>query len=296
MKQDKAKTADELQARLEEALADRLAAQADVDLLTSTRAELIRREATDSELDAHEKKLVSASRRAERAAVRIELLSADVAAATEAEAAERQAQLEAVADEAAGKAAQLLTNTLEHFTPIMQKALRAMFEADKLVRTANQTRPAGLEPLPIVEARFRLREPLPRKIISSEQVELWTHPGENRPLGEDRLPELRVGQDGRGFLFSEHSGPHYLERKVFLKRTFLPALRFETPARLVAELCLPPVKAGQAFGWRPVDEYVYSEDGLLARLDKLQAQQGDVEDPRHPEVEFVAAANTAAAA
>lgn len=274
----------DIEARIEAARSEVSSAEASIPLLEAERTAAIR-SGTDAEIDAAEDRLRLAKRSIERGSAKLEVAQADFDAEQRRLAAQGQKDLEAKAEAAARKAAELLAAAFETIAPIIRNALRAGAEADVLVERANKGIAEDSAPLLSVEARCRQRPALPRKIIKEDRVSEWTFAETGQRLSQDQQSRVVSRDEMSGSLTPEGFGnPSKVVKREFWKRTFLPALRYGVADELASTLSIPSLKAGDAPVWTPLS-YVTPE-AVLAALDRLETVQENG-DQRSPEIEFV---------
>jgi len=290
MKKQKTTLAD-VTARRDAAVADEVAAREAIAKFEADRAECIRRGGSDDEIDRIEEQIKAEQRRAERATARIEVLGAEVEEearrATESEQLEREARANAAADTAAQK----LTVAFDQIRASLHDALRTAAQADLLIEAANRGIGSVKEPLPTVESRCRAREPLPRRILSEVEVVAWCYAHSGHRLSDDQAARVRSGKDGRGFVpmgdtsypVASTSPANIVERRKFMKRTFVPAQRFPTPSDLAETLRIPGFRAGDPPIWEPIE--FSSPDAVLERLAAIERHTNEAQGA--PEIEFI---------
>lgn len=127
-----------------------------------------------------------------------------------AEAAVREAQRTACADEAAALG-EIVAGRLAEEYPVIVAQLEALksavAEAEAVVVAANRNLPAGRDPLPGIESR--VRDVLGRAggIVEREVVSVWCYAGTCSPVSPDRVSEIVRARRARR---DEHSDRHVL--------------------------------------------------------------------------------------
>ncbi|MCJ2132790.1 hypothetical protein MKK69_01700 [Methylobacterium sp. J-026] len=146
--------------------------------------------------------------------------------------------------------------------------LRALAETEIAVEAANADLPAGVEPIPGVEASVRNRPGSLPQLLIEQQVTRWCYPGDARP---DAIAQhlVEVTKDDRGLLRHSRGGVEHLVRRTFIERrhsTFDPG---NAPDRLAISVSLPGIQAGERPFFAPLDRRgVADPHAVLKVLDR----------------------------
>jgi hypothetical protein len=266
---------------------DQEAAAAEARTLSESRKPILLN-GTDDDLRRVDDAIATAERRRDRAAARLEQAEQQLADVRTQAVKDEQAALERDADAAADAAAKLMAESLTKIRDLTHGMLRAAAAADRKVIAANQARDPNEIPLQLVEARARSQAPMPRKVLTTETVELWTYERTG-----DRVPAENIGRisdrgGGRGRVepvgMSNNFSP--VVKRRFQRTEFLPAVVPNSYVRPLARaITIPGLLASDPEIWKPID----SDDpgAILTALAEMEAAAGGGAD-RKPVVEFVA--------
>lgn len=284
-------TVDAIRRALDEANAERIAAEADVRKLEASRLLAL---IDPDRRAAHSSALADARRRGEDAAVAAEELERRLG---EAEVAEREAGRRAAYEAAKARRDAVAATFPERYEAAIGELaalLREVAEADAEVDRVNDNLPEGADALDDVES-IRDRPGLPRKIKSKTIVELWASPNSSEPIPEEMQRLVKVEKErgvptGRGYMTNNDraqgffSTSHYV-RKRFERVVFLDSVLGEAGPRL-RRMDLPALRAGEPdiYVARPLS----SPAGVLAALDKAAATpiEQPEREPQEQRVEF----------
>lgn len=274
------------------------------EVLADAEAQLAKAMAERAKIEARRPEAVLAGE-AERAGLHIQLaniveLEADLNSVIlnlterlhDAEAAEESARRQAgyrAASKARDHAAQAIREKYPTAAETILEILEAAAKADLLVDAANAALPEGAEILESVEIAARHAPYLPRQVVKSSEVELWSMPGSVTPLSEALAKTVQIeAQTGRGFLRDAYSvsmpdfdpatahrhtgrrgetrtSVRYVERRKFIRREVLDPVVGATPEAL-RSIVLPGLTGGDAPYWLGLEWYA-GASSILEELD-----------------------------
>lgn len=175
----------------------------------------------------------------------------------QASAIEREAQAAKIERyEAAARRASEMREVLLEMYPAAAQAvvdiIRALAETEIEVEAANADLPAGVEPIPGVEASIRNRPGTLPHLVGETEVFRWCYAGDARPdaFGQEYV---EVTPDGRGMLRDARGGVEYVIRRPFLERRYAAFDPGVAPDRLASSVSLPGIRGGDRPFFVPFD-------------------------------------------
>ena len=285
----------DLQAALLAAEADLVKSSSAHEALTAARKNVLL-SGDDAAAEKHDAEIARQARAKDRASLLIEDLKAQLA---EADGAERRAEIARSRAEVEAGIAGAERALKEEYQIAAERLLAIVAQISKSNTAAdNHERRYPDEPKFLrAETRVRAVAPQPKRVLSEETVELWVFTEgrlNGQIVGEQLLDKIRGGKLYPGSGTSGANPPSLVEKRLFLKRTFLPATRGALPPALAYSLKLPGLVAGDRPIWEI--EAFDSIPAALAARDNLTSHRLTVAPESEEQVEFVPASPAAAVA